>query len=208
MGRRIVQYANENDYQAAKALADASGYELVFTNNPEDLIPALPLPLVWDSLIIVGGQIANAIFARAVEVGWVNNITNSDQGYIHIQYKFITSFFTSHYLWAVASYEIAETLASAQYLIGSGFAKGSVRVPIGTPPPPPASQVTSGITMEAIIEALKAGAPGYVVGAAVGIGSSFIDSGAIKKVMLLGCLAGIGIGGYLSIDSLHKQGVI
>lgn len=212
--RRIVQYWNENDQPTAQKLANAFGFELVNSISSSDLG-------AFSHLIIVGGQNANPLFksyADHSDNGEIifQYVVPSDQGYMRCQYHKWTPFWAPTVeIWAVASYEVYETDKSADYLIAGGKDNNGVpylkkfRYHIGSEPPPttpPASQPTNKITMTMVLEALKAGAIPYVVGAAVSVGSVAVDNDKAKKIMLLGGVAAIGVGAYMTIRSLQEQG--
>lgn len=205
--RNICQYWNANDYEAANNIAVAFGWELVCTDNNADIGG-------FTNIIIVGGQNANPHFKGWADAGILENITASDIGMIHIQYH---AWDTGNKLWAVASYDTLETMASANYMIGAGLYKGlpyvkNARVTVGSKPPkhPNGSGVTSQLTISMIIDSIMVGAPYYAVGAVLGAGSMlFGENPKIQKFMKLGAVAGIGIGGIISIgDLMKKTGII
>jgi len=205
VGTNIVQYSSLEDYPAAKALADGLGYDLVQSDDISGL--------QYHILIMVGGQDSNPVFkAYCDQTHNFRYVYPYDEGYIMIQYHNDSQLLWTKEVWGVASWTTADTLASANYLLQFAQQHGylfryGVRTKVGTQPPSNGGGggTTPQISLQLIIDTIMAGAIGYAGGAALLIGSSFIESKYGKIIGLAG-IGFLGYGGYKSYEYLKSLG--
>jgi hypothetical protein len=113
-----VQYASDDDYLAALAVAEEFGYELIKSSDINSL-------LQYDEWILLGSSEANPVYA----VVFGELISLDDEGYIRIDHKVFSHGGKQYSVWGVASWLAQDTLKSAYWIVENGLPSGKVKAP-------------------------------------------------------------------------------